>query len=841
MSNYKPLEIEEKWQKIWDEKHCYKVEVNSKKKKFYVLEMFPYPSGRIHMGHLRNYTIGDVTARFYKLLGFNVLHPMGWDSFGMPAENAAIENKTNPKEWTEKNITNMKIQLKKIGLSFDWNREISTCNEEYYKHQQKLFIDFFNNGLVYKKDSFVNWDPVDKTVLANEQVIDGKGWRSGAVVEKKSLSQWYLNISKFSSELLEDLNTLQNWPEKVKLMQKNWIGLSKGAEIKFKVSNSSLFIEVFTTRPETIFGASFICLSVEHPLSDKFKENEEFISFREKCLKFQESRKDENEKFGFNSGLFVEHPFMKDVKLPIFFGNYVLINYGNGAIFGCPGHDDRDFDFAKKFNLDIKCIIKNKGDELPYSKSKTTDELIASEFLNGMKLEQAKEVIIEEITKKKIGRKSLKYKLKDWGISRQRFWGCPIPVIYREDGKIIPVKDSELPVKLPHNFDSSSLDNSLDNFEKWKLTKCKDSGLNAIRETDTLDTFFDSSWYYLRFCSPNSQNAPFIEQEINYWMPVDHYIGGVEHAILHLLYSRFFSRALKYCGYKIPKEPFTKLITQGMVCHETFKTENNKWIEPSEVENANNKYWTYIENKKLTVKKGRSEKMSKSKKNIVDPDSIIKKYGADTARLFMISDSPPEKDLQWSINGVKATHKYLDKIFNFLVGNLKFSSQQIIENELNKSEKKIFDFTNKTIDGFTIDIKNYRFNTAVAKVRQLSNLLLKSKINNKVHNYCWSVFIRLIYIVIPHFSQELASLSGYDGLISDLGWPKASKINDDEKTSKIVLQINGKKKNILIVPFNISEEDLIRTIKIQKESYDINKLNIKKVIFVKNKIINFVV
>ena len=841
MSNYKPLEIEEKWQKIWNEKHCYKVEVNSKKKKFYVLEMFPYPSGRIHMGHLRNYTIGDVTARFYKLLGFNVLHPMGWDSFGMPAENAAIENKTNPKEWTEKNITNMKIQLKKIGLSFDWNREISTCNEEYYKHQQKLFIDLFNNGLVYKKDSFVNWDPVDKTVLANEQVIDGKGWRSGAVVEKKSLSQWYLNISKFSSELLEDLNTLHNWPEKVKLMQKNWIGLSKGAEIKFKVSDSSSFIKVFTTRPETIFGASFICLSVEHPLSDKFKENEEFISFREKCLKFQESREDENDKFGFNSGLFVEHPFMENVKLPIFFGNYVLINYGNGAIFGCPGHDDRDFDFAKKFNLDIKCIIKNKGDELPYSKSKTTDELIASEFLNGMKLEQAKEVIIEKITKKKIGRKSFKYKLKDWGVSRQRFWGCPIPVIYREDGKIIPVNDNELPVKLPHNFDSSSLDNSLDNFEKWKLTKCKDSGLNAIRETDTLDTFFDSSWYYLRFCSPNSQNSPFIEQEINYWMPVDHYIGGVEHAILHLLYSRFFSRALKYCGYKIPKEPFTKLITQGMVCHETFKTENNKWIEPNEVVNENNKYWAYIENKKVTVKKGRSEKMSKSKKNIVDPDSIIKKYGADTARLFMISDSPPEKDLQWSINGVRATHKYLDKIFNFLVGNLKFSSQQVKENDLNKSEKQIFDFTSKTIDGFTLDIKNYRFNTAVAKVRQLSNLLLKSKINNKVHNYCWSVFIRLIYIVIPHFSQELASLSGYDGLISDLEWPEANKVNDDEKTAKIVLQINGKKKNILNVPFNISEEDLIRTVKNQKKNYDINKLNIKKVIFVKNKIINFVV
>ena len=841
MSNYNFLKIEDKWQKIWSDNKVYKARENKNKKKIYILEMFPYPSGKIHMGHLRNYTIGDVTARFYKLRNFNVLHPMGWDSFGMPAENAAIENKINPKEWTEKNIETMKIQLKRIGLSIDWDREISTCDKGYYKHQQKLFIDFFNNGLIYKKDSFVNWDPIDKTVLANEQVIDGKGWRSGAAVEKKKLSQWYLNISRFAGELLKDLQNLKDWPDKVKLMQSNWIGISRGAEIKFKLTDSESSLEVFTTRPETIFGASFIALSVEHPLSENFLQDENFVSFREKCLKVQESRKNENNKFGFNSGLFAEHPFLKNVKLPVYFSDYVLINYGNGAVFGCPAHDERDYDFAKKYNLEIKSIIKGKSKDLPYCQTSSSDEMINSEFINGLKLERAKEVIINKINDAKIGKISIKYKLKDWGVSRQRFWGCPIPIIYREDGKVLPVNRKELPVVLPENFDFSSPNNSLNNLKDWKLTKCTDTGMEAVRETDTLDTFFDSSWYYLRFCSPESENLPFCDEKVNYWMPVDHYIGGVEHAILHLLYSRFFSRALECCGYKIPKEPFSKLITQGMVCHETFKTSDNKWVEPEKVKMRNNKFWATIDEKEMEVKKGRSEKMSKSKKNVVDPDSIITKYGADTARLFMISDSPPERDLEWSIEGIKATHKYLDKIFNILNKNFLFSNKLIERDSLDQTEKEIFDYTNKTIEGFTLDIQNYRFNTAVAKVRQLSNLLIKSNIDDKLSNYSWSIYLRLIYIIIPHFSQELAFLSGYKGMIEDLGWPVASSYQIKEEVVSIVMQINGKKRDVLKVSIDTSKEDLIKIIKKNEQNYAINEKQIKKVIFIPNKIINFVI
>ena len=545
MKKYNPEIIEKKWQNYWAEKRIYKSKADKTKKKFYVLEMFPYPSGKIHMGHLRNYTIGDVTARFYKLNGFNVLHPMGWDSFGMPAENAAIENNVNPKDWTENNIKSMKSQLMRIGLSIDWEREISTCDASYYKHQQKIFIEFFKNGLVYKKDSFVNWDPVDKTVLANEQVIDGKGWRSGAIVEKKKLSQWFLNISKFSEELLGDLNQLENWPEKVKLMQKNWIGMSEGAEIKFKISQSKLSIDIFTTRPETIFGASFIALSVEHPLSSKFLDDEKFLEFRNKCLKMQETKDSVQEKIGFHTSLFAEHPFIKNEKIPIFFSNYVLINYGNGAIFGCPAHDERDYHFAKEYNIPIKCIIKGKEKELPYCETNKTDILINSEFLNEKNIKNAKETIVEKIEKLKIGRKCVKFRLKDWGVSRQRYWGCPIPIIYRKDGEILAVEDSELPIRLPNDIKLKSTGNPLENHPNWKKTKCPKTGMDAIRETDTLDTFFDSSWYFLRFCSPISSKEPFKDEDISYWMPVDHYIGGVEHAILHLLYSRFFVRALK--------------------------------------------------------------------------------------------------------------------------------------------------------------------------------------------------------------------------------------------------------------------------------------------------------
>ena len=773
MKKYNPEIIEKKWQNYWAEKRIYKSKADKTKKKFYVLEMFPYPSGKIHMGHLRNYTIGDVTARFYKLNGFNVLHPMGWDSFGMPAENAAIENNVNPKDWTENNIKSMKSQLMRIGLSIDWEREISTCDASYYKHQQKIFIEFFKNGLVYKKDSFVNWDPVDKTVLANEQVIDGKGWRSGAIVEKKKLSQWFLNISKFSEELLGDLNQLENWPEKVKLMQKNWIGMSEGAEIKFKISQSKLSIDIFTTRPETIFGASFIALSVEHPLSSKFSDDEKFLEFRNKCLKMQETKDSVQEKIGFHTSLFAEHPFIKNEKIPIFFSNYVLINYGNGAIFGCPAHDERDYHFAKEYNIPIKCIIKGKEKELPYCETNETDILINSEFLNEKNIKNAKETIVEKIEKLKIGRKCVKFKLKDWGVSRQRYWGCPIPIIYRKDGEILAVEDNELPIRLPNDINLKSTGNPLENHPNWKKTKCPKTGMDAIRETDTLDTFFDSSWYFLRFCSPISSKEPFKDEELSYWMPVDHYIGGVEHAILHLLYSRFFVRALKVCGKKLPKEPFKKLITQGMVCHETFRTKDNKWIEPKNVIKEKGTYWTNQGSKTIEVIKGRSEKMSKSKKNIVDPDSIVFTYGADTARLFMISDSPPERDLEWSIDGIKAMNKYLEKIYDLLSSKFKFTVTFKKDKDMLDEEKRAYEFTNKTIYTFSEDIKNYRFNTAVAKLRELSNLLIKEKLIGEIFNYCWSIYLRLIYIITPHFSQELVYKSGSDQIIENIQWPQA--------------------------------------------------------------------
>ena len=803
--------------------------------------MFPYPSGKIHMGHLRNYTIGDVTARFYKLNGFNVLHPMGWDSFGMPAENAAIENNVNPKDWTENNIKSMKSQLMRIGLSIDWEREISTCDASYYKHQQKIFIEFFKNGLVYKKDSFVNWDPVDKTVLANEQVIDGKGWRSGAIVEKKKLSQWFLNISKFSEELLGDLNQLENWPEKVKLMQKNWIGMSEGAEIKFKISQSKLSIDIFTTRPETIFGASFIALSVEHPLSSQFLDDEKFLEFRNKCLKMQETKDSVQEKIGFHTSLFAEHPFIKNEKIPIFFSNYVLINYGNGAIFGCPAHDERDYHFAKEYNIPIKCIIKGKEKELPYCETNKTDILINSEFLNEKNIKNAKETIVEKIEKLKIGRKCVKFRLKDWGVSRQRYWGCPIPIIYRKDGEILAVEDSELPIRLPNDIKLKSTGNPLENHPHWKKTKCPKTGMDAIRETDTLDTFFDSSWYFLRFCSPISSKEPFEDEDISYWMPVDHYIGGVEHAILHLLYSRFFVRALKVCGKQLPKEPFKKLITQGMVCHETFRTKDNKWIEPKNVIKEKGTYWTNQGSKTIEVIKGRSEKMSKSKKNIVDPDSIVFTYGADTARLFMISDSPPERDLEWSIDGIKAMNKYLEKIYDLLSSKFNFTVTFQKDKDMLDQEKRAYEFTNKTIYTFSEDVKNYRFNTAVAKLRELSNHLIKEKLEGEIFNYCWSIYLRLIYIITPHFSQELVYKSGSDQIIENIEWPQADLSKPSNNKVIIVVQINGKKKGIIKVDENIKKDRLIETIVGSQSNYSINIKKTKKIIFVPNKIINFVI
>ena len=604
--------IEKKWQKFFSKKKL----SNINGEKFYCLEMFPYPSGKIHMGHVRNYTIGDVIARYKFMNGYNVLHPMGWDSFGLPAENASKANNLHPKDWTNKNIETMKSQLKMLGLSIDWDLEIATSSKDYYKHQQEIFIDFFNNGLVSRKETYVNWDPVEETVLANEQVINGRGWRSNAIVERKKLSQWFFNITKFSKELLDDLDKLKGWPEKVKLMQKNWIGKSVGCEILFEIENFDEKINIFTTRPDTIFGASFIALSADHPLNKKFLDNPKFKKFKEECNKTgtTEEALANAEKIGFDTGLFATNPFVKEKKIPIFFANFVLMDYGTGAIFGCPGHDQRDFDFAKKYKLPIIKVVSDNSDE-PLTEAFTGNGvMINSKFLDGLNIQEAKKVIIENIEKKNLGRKKTLFRLKDWGISRQRYWGCPIPMIYLEDGSVVPVDKSELPIELPDDIDLNSKGNPLDNHKNWKRTVQKSTGKKAIRETDTLDTFVDSSWYFLRFCSPKLTSSPFDQKKIDYWMPVDQYIGGIEHAILHLLYSRFFTKSLNICkkNFKL-SEPFQNLFTQGMVCHESYKDKEGNWLYPEEVEKVDEKkYIKKVDKSPVTV--GLPESMSKSKK-----------------------------------------------------------------------------------------------------------------------------------------------------------------------------------------------------------------------------------
>ena len=664
--------IENKWQKLWEQKKLHISKKDLNKKKFYCLEMFPYPSGKIHMGHVRNYTIGDVLSRYKTLSGFNVLHPMGWDSFGMPAENAAKQNNLNPKTWTETNIKTMKSQLKQLGLSIDWDKEISTCSVDYYKHQQKLFLDLYDKGLVYRKESYVNWDPIDKTVLANEQVIDGKGWRSGTTVERKKLNQWFFKISKFSDELLEGLNLLDEWPEKVKVMQKNWIGKSLGSEINFKIEGSKEieFIKCFTTRPDTLFGFSFLAVSVDHPLSKYYEKSDEFKSFKNECSKTGTTEESiaQATKIGFKTNLFAVNPLDNSNKVPVYFANFVLMDYGFGAVFGCPAHDQRDFEFAKKYKLEIKTVVKpdDKNDDF-----KVLDEaysgpgtLINSKFLNGFKAPgQSINETIKLLEKKKIGKKNINYRLKDWGISRQRYWGCPIPIAYDEDNNIVKIPESDLPVKLPENVNINTNGNPLDGQDNWR--KITINGKKCTRETDTLDTFVDSSWYYLRFCSANNKLLPFEKSDLDYWMPVDQYIGGVEHAILHLLYSRFFMRAI---GLNNPEvkitEPFKGLFTQGMVCHETYKDDENNWLSPEEIYSENGKEFFLKNNpsKKITI--GPSESMSKSKKNTIDPQNIINQYGADAVRFFILADSPPERDIQWSEEGMMSAHKFVQKFWS---------------------------------------------------------------------------------------------------------------------------------------------------------------------------------
>ncbi|MDC1207697.1 leucine--tRNA ligase, partial [Candidatus Pelagibacter ubique] len=670
MDRYNFKIVEEKWQKFWDQNKTFSSRVDKNKKKFYCLEMFPYPSGKIHMGHVRNYTIGDVLARFKILQGYNVLHPMGWDSFGMPAENAARQNNLDPKTWTESNIETMRSQLKKLGLSIDWDKEISTCSENYYKHQQEFFLDLYDKGLVYRKENYVNWDPVDETVLANEQVVDGKGWRSGAIVERKKLNQWFFNISKFSEDLLQGLDALENWPNKVKVMQKNWIGKSFGCEVEFKIESEKPIesIKCYTTRPDTLFGFSFLALSIDHPLSKYYEEDKEFQKFREECSKTGTTEESiaSAEKLGFKTDMIAVNPLDKNMKVPVYFANFVLMDYGLGAVFGCPAHDQRDLDFAKKYNLKITPVVKPEKDkDFEINNEAYTGEgyLYNSDFLNGLKVPSESIIkTIEFLEKNNLGTKKTNYRLKDWGISRQRYWGCPIPMAYDENDQPIKIPKDMLPVKLPEIEKLSINGNPLDSEDSWKFFIL--DGKKYRRETDTLDTFVDSSWYFLRFCSPHNLDRGFTQEEANYWMPVDQYIGGVEHAILHLLYSRFFMQALSYKNddFKL-KEPFDGLFTQGMVCHETYKDQNNKWLSPDEVTSEDGKKFYKKDSPSEQVLVGPTESMSKSKKNTIDPENIIKNYGADSVRLFILSDSPPEKDVQWSDQGMLASFKFVQKLW----------------------------------------------------------------------------------------------------------------------------------------------------------------------------------
>ena len=844
MERYNFKTVEKKWQNYWDNNKTFAAQLDKNKKKFYCLEMFPYPSGKIHMGHVRNYTIGDVLARFKALQGYNVLHPMGWDSFGMPAENAARQNNLDPKTWTEANIETMKSQLKKLGLSIDWSREISTCSPNYYKHQQGFFLELYDKGLVYRKENYVNWDPIDETVLANEQVINGKGWRSGAVVERKKLNQWFFNISKFSEDLLKGLDSLNNWPNKVKVMQKNWIGKSFGCEVEFKIESEKPIdsIKCYTTRPDTLFGFSFLALSVDHPLSKFYEQDEEFKNFKKECSKTGTTEESiaSADKLGFKTDLVAINPLDQSMKVPVYFANFVLMDYGLGAVFGCPAHDQRDLDFAKKYNLKVMPVVKpekNKNFKINNEAYTGNGYLYNSKFLDGLKVpNESITKTIEFLEKNNLGQKKTNYRLKDWGISRQRYWGCPIPIAYDENDQPIKIPTNMLPVELPKIEKLENTGNPLDLAEEWKYFIL--NGKKYRRETDTLDTFVDSSWYFLRFCSSKNSDYGFNQEEADYWMPVDQYIGGVEHAILHLLYSRFFMQALSFKNEKFNlKEPFNGLFTQGMVCHETYKDKKNNWLSPEEVFSDDAKIFYNKKNPLEKIIVGPTESMSKSKKNTIDPENIIENYGADSVRLFILSDSPPEKDVQWSDQGMIASYKFLQKLWTLHSKIL----NKIKDNKSDHDNEKLTKFTNKLVYKITQNLEKFHYNVIIANLHEMYNFLIKeienpTKSSILIENY--TKILILMNPLIPHFTNEcLADINQID-----VKWPTIVAKEIEDENINFVIQINGKKKAVLKVKNNIVEEDLLKEIKKNSETEKLIKGQIvQKTIFVSNRLINIII
>ena len=851
--------IERKWQERWQNAGCFNASMDSSKPKYYVLEMFPYPSGRIHMGHVRNYTLGDVVARTKRALGYNVLHPMGWDAFGLPAENAAIERGVHPAKWTHENIAMMRDQLKSMGLSYDWSREFATCDDTYYRFEQKMFLDFMKAGLAYKKESWVNWDPVENTVLANEQVVDGCGWRSGAPVERRLLSQWFLKITAFSEELLKALEDLDRWPERVRIMQHNWIGKSEGARIRFPITEApseiDQTIEVFTTRPDTLFGASFIALAANHPIILSLAENnDELSTFVEECNRMGTSQAtiEAAEKKGVDTGLTVDHPFDSSIKLPIYAANFVLMDYGTGAIFGSAGHDQRDLDFANKYNLPVRPVVLPDG-ETPESFSVTDiaytgdGTIFNSRFLDGMRVEDALKAAIDKLVELGSGDLEVTWRLRDWGVSRQRYWGCPIPVIHCDDCGILPVPEDQLPVTLPEDVDFDTPGNPIANHPTWKHTSCPKCGGAAERETDTFDTFFESSWYFLRFADPDPEIA-FSKEAVKHWLPVDQYIGGVEHAVLHLLYSRFFTRALSACGYLDLDEPFDGMMTQGMVCHQTFRHPDGQWLFPSEVKKAEGESWVLAEDES-PIDAGRIEKMSKSKRNVVDPEFIIQQYGADTARLFMMSDSPPERDMEWTNSGVEGASRFINKIWRLSLGEDQSkplaAKDSPMPSTLDDVAKKVIGEAHKTIAGITEDIDRFRFNRCVAALYTLSNAIGELKDNNEAQNWArrfgLETLARLIAPIAPHIAEEMWENMGHDQMVALLDWPIADEAWLVTETINMPVQVNGKLRGTIDVAPDCDKalaEELALALPAVQKILDGNTP--KKVIVVPNRIVNVV-
>lgn len=843
---------ETKWQKIWEDKKCFRAVPDKTRQKYYVLSMFPYPSGRIHMGHVRNYTLGDVVARYKKAQGFNVLHPMGWDAFGLPAENAARERKVHPANWTYDNIKTMRGELKRMGLSIDWERELATCDPSYYKHQQKLFLDFLKAGLAYRKESWVNWDPVDGTVLANEQVIDGRGWRSKALVEKRKLSQWFFNITKYSDELLAALSTLQRWPEKVRLMQENWIGKSEGARVNFKLDGRKDNIEVFTTRPDTLFGASFVAISANHPLATELAKNDSTLAdFIAECNRIgtSEIAIETAEKMGFDTGLKVQHPFDSKWLLPVHVANFVLMEYGTGAIFGCPAHDQRDLDFARKYKLSVKPVVLPPNEDATKFNVGTEayvgpGSMINSDFMNGMDVDAAKKSAIKKIESLGAGKGEIQFRLRDWGVSRQRYWGCPIPMIHCEKCGVVPVPEKDLPVELPKDIDLDKPGNPLDNHPTWKNVTCPQCGKPARRETDTFDTFVDSSWYFARYCSANNEKVPLDASDVDYWLPADQYVGGVEHAILHLLYSRFFTRAMKATGHLKIEEPFTGLFTQGMVIHESYKDENGKWLYPEEVKWLENGQAVHFETgKPVTI--GRSEVMSKSKRNVVDPGKIIDGYGADTARLFMLSDSPPERDLEWSDAGVDGAWRYINRLWRMVAEAKLPKADAPKPASLGDTAQKIRSAIHRTIADVSNDLDRFHFNRAVARCRELTNAL--DDLSTANADEAWvlreglETVARLANPMLPHITEELWEMLGHKTILCDTPWPKAEKALLVDATVTVAVQVNGKLRATIELQRDASQKDAENAaLADENVKRALDGKAAKKVIVVPNKIVNIV-